>query len=319
MQRPHPWIAGARDRSGGGLCEGRLAGPSAGLCLTRPRGGWRRLCGQAGAARRRGLAGAARGAPERHSRQRAPPPAGLRAGFPAAPAVAAGRVTAAAGISHGGRQDGRAPAGRPPPAHPVSRGFNSNDHRNWFDPGNDCQKTANMTCGDDGAEPGQRRGVRHPASRAVALAKIPRTPATARPRRRCRPRPPPALAAQAAHLRRRGPAHAAIAAGRGWRSPPARHRGAAPAPSRAPATGSPSALSHESLPGVRVACRVAVCPPGSDAGAGDQTAGRDGAPAAARLAEILRRRICGPMLPTRARLVTLAQIWVAQLRQRRYR
>jgi hypothetical protein len=30
--------------------------------------------------------------------------------------------------------------------------FNSCDHRNWFDPGNDCQKVANMASSDDGAD-----------------------------------------------------------------------------------------------------------------------------------------------------------------------
>jgi len=52
--------------------------------------------------------------------------------------------------------------------------FNRNDHRNWFDPGNDCQKAANMASCDDDADLAQRREVRQPALPARAVSKIPR-------------------------------------------------------------------------------------------------------------------------------------------------
>jgi hypothetical protein len=209
------------------------------------------------------------------------------------------------------------PTGEPAPER-VPRGFNRNDHRNRFDPGNDCQKAVNMTSCDDDADPGQRRGVRQPALPAPAVAKIlpagagarlhaPATPVTVSAGA-VRRSPAPSRLGKAAQLgwtRKavdvEAPANildtatvaGAIRSRAGLSRPPLserdRHRGTR----FAPGDGRRTSAAAPASPGTRP-------PPG-------------------RLAEILRRRICRSMLQTAARMVTLAQIWVAQFRQRRYR
>jgi hypothetical protein len=101
--------------------------------------------------------------------------------------------------------------GEPAPER-VPRGFNRNDHRNWFDPGNDCQKTANMTSRDNDADLGQRRWDRQPRCRHPAVAKI--LPPEADARLHARPRPVTVSAAAA----RRSPAWSRLgkAAQLGW-------------------------------------------------------------------------------------------------------
>ena len=62
--------------------------------------------------------------------------------------------------------------GRRPPNSPARRRFKRNDQRNWFDPGNDCQKVANITSRADSAELDQRAG-----SGTAAAASATRAPA----------------------------------------------------------------------------------------------------------------------------------------------
>jgi hypothetical protein len=55
----------------------------------------------------------------------------------------------------------------------VATRFNCNDHRNWFDPGNDCQKVANTAVPDDDADTDHPRGVRRTPPAPPAIAKYP--------------------------------------------------------------------------------------------------------------------------------------------------
>jgi hypothetical protein len=170
-RRPSAAIAASRRGGLAGALRGRLGGTARGLCAGRLGDRWRRLS-------------------ERAVSGRSPVPIRLSV----VPVGSGPCVDAAAKISDGRSRPGRGrPTGEPAPER-VPRGFNRNDHRNWFDPGNDCQKAANMTPCDDDADPGQRRGVRQPALPAPAVAKIlppgagERLPAPATPghcQRRC--------------------------------------------------------------------------------------------------------------------------------------
>jgi hypothetical protein len=64
-----------------------------------------------------------------------------------------------------------APPSRRPPNSPGGGRFKRNDQRNWFDPGNDCQKVANITSRADSAEFHQRAGCG-----TAARAFVTRTP-----------------------------------------------------------------------------------------------------------------------------------------------
>ena len=198
------------------------------------------------------------------------------------------------------------------------RGFNRNDHRNWFDPGNDCQKAANMTSCDDDADPSQRRGsgdrhCRHPPSR-----KYPPPGADARLHA---PVTPVAVSAGAA---RRSPAPSWLgkAARLGWTP-------------KAAGAGAPACILAAGALPVAIRSRHRLSRPPFSTRAGHRGArfalrsGRQAPSAVSRGARATAvsepprgntsMRICRSMLHTAAGMVTLAQIWVARFRQRRYR
>jgi len=91
-----------------------------------------------------------------------------------APVSRPDRWTRPPGFPGAGRTAGGS-MGRPPRRSTmVATRFNSNDHRNWFDPGNDCQKVANMAVLDDDADTDHRRGVRRTPPAPPVIAEIPR-------------------------------------------------------------------------------------------------------------------------------------------------
>jgi len=91
-----------------------------------------------------------------------------------APVSQPDRWTRPPGFPGAGRTAGGS-MGRPPRRSTmVATRFNSNDHRNWFDPGNDCQKVANMAVLDDDANTDHRRGVRRTPPAPPVIAEIPR-------------------------------------------------------------------------------------------------------------------------------------------------
>jgi hypothetical protein len=120
------------------------------------------------------------------------------------------------------------PSGAAGPRAPDGARFKRNDQRNWFDPGNDCQKVANITSRADSAELDQRAGSGTAATarriRSIARRKIPGADGCGqshRRRSRCMPRPArssrarePLTWAVAAHDRR-GQCSAPLAAA--WR------------------------------------------------------------------------------------------------------
>src|SRR6266508_957382 len=91
-----------------------------------------------------------------------------------APVSRPDRWTRPPGFPGAGRTAGGWMVAHPGRSTMVATRFNCNDHRNWFDPGNDCQKVANTAVPDDDADTDHRRGVRRTPPAPFAIAKIPR-------------------------------------------------------------------------------------------------------------------------------------------------
>jgi hypothetical protein len=129
--------------------------------------------------------------------------------------VAARPVTAPPGFRGAERAAPPGAVAIPPAVRPDGHGFNSNDHRNWFDPGNDCQKVVNIASSDDSAEldDPRRSGSRQPApgarrgkwsARCALATGYPRRPG-ALERSRTAPRPPAPARSAGGYRRRAGP------------------------------------------------------------------------------------------------------------------